>query len=183
MNHWLRCLRRLCLSGKPLPSMARHYTTSLSPSAFCPLPFAQQRGGLGRGWLLGLSGIASCAVCVRLESPCRAWLGTTPPHLRRALSARSLLRSKGEGWGGVGFWAFQAQSCPHPNPRSAPRPLRWRKFVQQGHKPMVCKRPSFTPQAGEGLKKQKAPFGAFCSQLPCPVTAAAGRRSWPAACG
>ena len=31
-----------------------------------------------------------------LESPCRAWLGTTA-------SAPSLLRSKGEGWGGGGF--------------------------------------------------------------------------------
>gem|GEM_PF-1920554 len=77
--------------------MARHYR-------FCPLPCAagggEGWGGVGSYSLSGASGFAAYAASTGLvdglESPCRAWLGTTA-------SAPSLLRSKGEGWGGVGF--------------------------------------------------------------------------------
>ena len=98
---WLRGLRRFYRAGgwlgKPLPSMARHYR-------FCPLPCAAGGGeGWGGGGFCGLSGAAGFAAYAAptglvdgLESPCRAWLGTTA-------SGPSLLRSKGEGWGGVGF--------------------------------------------------------------------------------
>ena len=66
--------------------MARHYS-------WLP-PFGRRpRGGLGRGWPLGLY----------RESPCRAWLDTTPGCL-------PLAGGQGEGRGGVGFWSFTGKA-------------------------------------------------------------------------
>ena len=86
---------------------------------FRPLPFAQRRGGLGRG-----------SFCPCRAEPCSAGAlpGKPLPSMARhyiviaRLSSRfapSLARSAGEGWGGV---LFAASSKPKATPTPTPTP-------------------------------------------------------------
>ncbi len=95
---WLRGLRRSHRAGgwfgKPLPSMARHYR--------CSLPFAQQRGGLGRGWLL--RSFERCWLRGLSRSyTADGWLGKPQPSMARHYRCCSLpfaqqRRGLGRGW-------------------------------------------------------------------------------------
>ena len=102
------------LPGRPLPSMARHYTPSLSPpaehgSALHPLPpFRVAKGRAGEGLALRRLRLRQQGTAATKSSSCsaepcsaQALPGRPLPSMARHYPP-SLSRSEGEDWGGVG---------------------------------------------------------------------------------
>ena len=92
LDHLLRGLCRSykmdALPGKPLPSMARHYS---------PLPFAQRRGGLGRGRLLLVTPLPSMARHYASSGQAESMAGSCPTRLQARVEMPSFKAIRNNG--------------------------------------------------------------------------------------